>query len=290
MSDILVKALNKKETIRFMAVSSTDLVQHANKMFHCAPTSAAALGRVLTMTSLLGAQLKGENEQVVVKINGGGPAGTIMAIGHKNGTVKGFIGDPSLYLTYNDSGKLAVGKIVGTNGYLTVSRESKDHDPFTSSVQLQTGEIGDDFAYYFALSEQVPSVVSLGVLVDPDGNVSAAGGLLIQLMPGHSEDDIVYVENLLKDLSPISTLIHEGKSAKDIVLSLDSDAQILETNPVYYHCDCSKDKFYGALSLLKKDELTHLLTEENGVIEMKCSFCDRVQSFTKEDLKDLLDA
>lgn len=285
----LVKGMNEKQTIRYMAVVSSETVETARRLFNMAPTSCAALGRVLTMTHLLSAQLKDSDEQVVVKINGNGPAGTLMAVGHNNGDVKGFISDPSLYLTYNDTGKLAVGKIVGTEGYLSVSRESLNHDPFGSSVQLQTGEIGDDFAYYFALSEQVPSVVSLGVLVDLDGHVAAAGGLLIQMMPGHSEEDIQFVENAIKDLPSISTLVQQGFNAQQIIQTVDKHALLFEPMDVRYHCDCSHDKFYQALATLKKDDIKDLL-EKDGQIEMCCSFCDRKYTFKEDELKELLNA
>lgn len=285
----LVKGISSNGAIRYMAVVSTETVEKARVMFNMAPTSCAALGRVLTMTHLLAAQLKGEDEQVVVRINGNGPAGTVMAVGHNNGDVKGFISDPSLYLTYNDTGKLAVGKIVGTDGYLSVSRESLNHEPFGSQVQLQTGEIGDDFAYYFALSEQVPSVVSLGVLVDLDGHVSAAGGLLIQMMPGHCEDDIVFVENAIKDLPSVSSLVEQGLNASDIIRLVDPNATLFEGSEVRYRCDCSHDKFYQALMTLNKEDICDLL-EKDGKIEMCCSFCDSKYIFTKDELRDILNA
>lgn len=287
MEDTLVHALSANGHIRYMGLTSTHLVQYAHDIHHTLPTSSAALGRTLTVTLMLGAQIKDADGQVVVEINGHGPAGTIVAVAKPDGTVKGMIANPDCDQVYPDTGKLAVGVAVGTDGYLSVSRESYGHTPFVGKVKLQTGEIGDDFAYYLAMSEQIPSVVSVGVLVDSDQSIRAAGGLLIQLMPGHTESDIEFVENAIKDLPPVSHMINSGMDAQALIEKVDPDAMVLSSMPVQYHCDCSRQRFHEALATLSKDELNHML-QEDGQIEMQCHFCEKKMVFTKEDLADLL--
>lgn len=287
MEDILYRALNKDETIRYMAVTTTNLVQEAVSIFNCAPTSAAALGRLLSVTLIMGSELKSDQQQIVTQINGGGEAGTLMAIAKGDGSVKGFISNPNCYEVNQETGKLDVGKIVGTNGYLSVSKESYNHEPFVGKVQLQNGEIGQDFAYYFALSEQIPSVVSVGVLVNPDGSILSSGALIIQLLPGYSEDDLNFVELISKTMQPISSLIANGLDGKAIIESLDSQANIVKQLKVKYQCDCSVDKFYQALVTLPKHEVKDLI-EKDGQIEMNCQFCGRKHVFSRDDLKDIL--
>lgn len=287
MEDTLVQGISENGHIRYMALTSTNVVATAQSLHATLPTSSAALGRTLSVALMLGAQLKDRDGQVVVEINGHGPAGTIVAIAKPDGTVKGMIANPNCDEVYADSGKLAVGKAVGTDGYLSVSRESYGHTPFVGKVKLQSGEIGDDFAYYFALSEQVPSVVSVGVLVNGDNSVKSAGALLIQLMPGHSEDDIAFVEKQIATLPSVSNLIDSGKDARALVETIDANATILSSMPVAYHCDCSRQRFHDALATLPKHELEELL-EKDGTIEMQCHFCDSKMVFTREDLADLL--
>lgn len=287
MEDLLVQGISSNGHIRYMALTSTQVVETARKLHDTLPTSTAALGRTLSVTAMLGAQLKDTDGQVVVEINGHGPAGTIVAVAKCDGTVKGMIANPNCDDVYAENGKLAVGKIVGTDGYLSVSRESYGHTPFVGKVKLQTGEIGDDFAYYFALSEQVPSVVSVGVLVNGDNSVKTAGALLIQLMPGHDEADIERVEQTIKTLPPVSNLIDSGMNAHGLIEIVDSQASILSTMPLKYHCDCSRQRFHDALASLPKDELKELI-KKDGTIEMQCHFCNTKMVFTKDDLADLL--
>ena len=287
MEDTLVHAISANGHIRYMALTSTQVVETARKIHDLLPTSTAALGRTLSVTLMLGAQLKDKDGQVVVEINGHGPCGTIIAIAKNDGTVKGMIANPNCDDVYPENGKLAVGKVVGTDGYLSVSRESYGHTPFVGKVKLQSGEIGDDFAYYFALSEQVPSVVSVGVLVRGDNRVQSAGALLIQLMPGHDETDIETVEKSIATLPPVSNLIDSGTDAQGLIEMVDAKASILSSMPVSYRCDCSKQRFHDALASLPKDELKELI-EKDGTIEMQCHFCNRKMVFTKDDLADLL--
>ena len=220
--------------VRFYLGDTTSIVDKAREIHDMWPTSLAALGRVMSVTACMGLMQKGEDESVTTTINGGGEIGTIMVTANNQGKVKGFVSDPHCYLKYNDGNKLAVGLVVGTNGYLKVLKNLKLKQSYTSEVALQTGEIGDDFAYYFQVSEQVPTVVSVGVLVNEDYSCKAAGILLLELLPNHTEEDIVYLENLLKDLKPISSVLEEDRDLVKYINSLFNDATILEEETLEY--------------------------------------------------------
>lgn len=277
-------ALNQK--VRIYCADTTSLVEKARLTHDLYPTSAAALGRLLSVTALMGQMIKDENGKITTTINGKGPIGTCMAIAYQNGLVKGFVGDNKLYLKYNDSDKLAVGLAVGSDGYLKVIKSGKKTN-FSGNVKLISGEIGDDFAYYFMQSEQIPSIVSVGVLVNPDYSIKAAGALIIQLMPGHSEADILYLENLLKTLKPISSLIAEKKKPKTIINELFDDAKIEAISTVDYHCDCHIDRFKAALSTLALDDLKELAKDNE--IELKCEYCNKFYKFNQEELKMIIE-
>lgn len=282
----LVVAVARNRKVRILIANTTKLVEDARLTHDLYPTSNAALGRVLSVAVLMGSMQKSADEEVLVQINGGGPIGTIMAEAKGNGEVKGFVGDNQIYMTYNQSHKLAVGLAVGTNGYLKVSKNLGLKNSFTSQVALQTGEIGDDFAYYFAVSEQVPSLVSVGVLVNPDYSTAAAGSLIIQLLPNHSEEDIEYVEAIQKRLKPISTLISEGNALEDIINDLFEDAEILDTRSIYYKCDCNKERFMEGLLTLPKDDLREVLQDHE--IEVKCEFCNKKYKISHEELEKFI--
>ncbi len=286
MSEILIgTAFN--DMVRIYCVDSTDMIEDVRKQHDLWPTAAAALGRVINITAIMASMLKNEDERIIVQINGGGPIGTIMAEGKGNGDVKGFVGDNEIYLKYESTGKLAVGLAVGKNGYLSVSKDLGLKDFFTGKVELQTGEIGDDFAYYFALSEQVPSVVSLGVLVDVDNSIKASGGLLIQLMPGCSEDVISEVEKIAGELKPISSLINEGLSSENIIFKYFPDAKIYSKKQTRHKCDCSRDRFKGALTTLSINDLKEMIEEDHGA-EVKCEFCNTTYKFNEEELESIV--
>ena len=238
MNEVLIgTALDDK--VRIYCLNSTNLVEKTRLLHDLWPTASAALGRVESVVAIMASLLKGDDEKIVVSINGGGPIGTILVEAKGNGDIRGFVSNNEVYLKYDNSDKLAVGLAVGTDGYLSVSRNMGLKESFTSKVKLQTGEIGDDFAYYFAVSEQTLSVVSVGVLVDVDYSIKAAGGLLIQLLPNHTEETIIQVEELLKRLKPISSLIDEGYSSEEIMNDLFDDVKILGKKEIRWNCDCS---------------------------------------------------
>lgn len=281
---IIGTALN--DHVRFYLGDTTKLVEDARKIHDCYPTSLAALGRVMSITACMGIRQKEEGESVTTTINGGGAIGTIMVSADNIGNVKGFVGDNHLYLKYNDSNKLAVGLVVGKEGYLKVLRNLKLKSEYVSQVALQSGEIGDDFAYYFSVSEQVPSIVSVGVLVDVDYSCKAAGVLLIELLPGHNEEDILYLEDLSKKLEPISSVIEKEKDLKKYLNILFSDAKILEEKEVCYRCDCSKERFMANLLTLPKKDLLEVLSDEK--IEIKCEFCEKNYVYDAKDIDVLM--
>ena len=279
---LIATALNKHA--RIYMINSKEVVEKARKLHDMWPTSCAALGRTLSVTSLMGLMQKDENEVVTVTINGGGSIGTIMCVANCNGEVKGFCGDPQLYLKYNDTNKLAVGLIVGNDGYLKVTKNLKLKQQYTSQVQLQTGEIGDDFAYYFSVSEQRPTIVSVGVLVDTDYSVKSAGAMIIELLPNHTEEDIVYLENL--KFEPISSVLDKNDSLNEYLNSLFNDVEILEEKIVDYVCDCSKERFMRNMLTLPKKDLEELALEDK--IEIKCEFCDKNYVFDQNDINTIL--
>ena len=269
--------------VRLYLADTRDLCEEARRVHDMYPTSLAALGRVLSVTGIMALMQKEEQEAVTVTINGGGPIGTVMAVGLPNGDLKGFVGDPHIYLKYNDSNKLAVGMAVGRDGYLKVTKDLKLKQNYTSQVSLQTGEIGDDFAYYFSVSEQVPTVVSVGVLVDTDSTCKSAGVMILELLPGHGEEDIVALEELTKRLRPISSVLAENNDLLAYAKSLFEDFVLLDEKELRYHCDCSKDRFLRNLLTLSKTDLEELLDEEG--IDIRCEFCDKTYHFGKDDLE-----
>ena len=268
---------------RIYILNSKQIVEQARFYHDLWPTSCAALGRSLSVTALMAMMQKNDDDVVTTIINGGGSIGTILCVGEASGKVRGFCGDNEIYLKYNDSNKLAVGLCVGNNGYLKVIKNIHLKQPYSSEVKLQTGEIGDDFAYYFSVSEQRPSIVSVGVLVDTDYSAKSAGAMIIELLPDHTEEDIQYLENL--KLEPISNVLL-NVSIEDYIKSLFSDLNILESRYIEYKCICSKEKFMADLLTLPKKDLLDLSKE--GRIEIKCEFCNKNYVIDKDDIDTIL--
>ena len=224
MKDYLVRGIVESKNCRVFACNTTKTVEDARKHHGLWPTASAALGRMMS-ASLMMASMNKNKEKMTTTINGGGPIGTMMCVTNGDGNIKGFVANPEVHYTYNDTGKLAVGVAVGNQGTLQVVRDMGLKEPFSGSTPLQSGEIGDDFTYYFAVSEQTPSVVSLGVLVNDTNEVLSSGGFIIQLLPEATDEDISYIEEKMKDFPPISTLIHEGKSPEEVLQSIFEDVK-----------------------------------------------------------------
>jgi molecular chaperone Hsp33 len=286
MKDYLVKAYAYNGTVRIYAANTTQLVNEARKIHDLWPTSAAAFGRLLTVSVIMGAMYKG-NQELTIRVEGDGPLDGMVAVTNANGQVKGYVGNPHVFLQYN-SGKLNVGQAVG-NGFIHVTKDLKVRDMFTSSSKIQTGEIGDDFAYYFTVSEQIPSAVGVGVLVNPNNLISASGGFILQAMPGCTEEVISYIEDIIANMRPISDLINDGYTPEKIIqLLAGEDYEMLETQDLSYYCDCSKDKFQRGLIALGADELRQLVSEEE-TIKTSCHFCNSTYSFSKKEITALIE-
>ncbi|MEG1732882.1 MAG: Hsp33 family molecular chaperone HslO [Longicatena sp.] len=281
-----MKALTCEGRVRVFICSSTNLVEEARQRFDMWPTSAAALGRTLSIASIMGSNLKSEQEQLTIKINGGGAIGTIMVDAYSDGHVRGFVSDPHVLLQYNDSGKLAVGQAVGNNGTLEVIKDLHMKENWSGTVALQSGEIGDDFAYYYTLSEQTPSAVSLGVLVDSDYSILASGGLLIQMMPDAQEEDITYIEKIVANMKHISTYIKEFDSLEDILHDLFEEVNILSKQDIEFRCGCDASIMKRVLTTLSKKERLAMIEEDHGC-EITCNFCNEKYQFSEQELLDL---
>lgn len=275
--------------VRVFAAITTDLVEKARKIHDMSPTASAALGRLMTASSIMGIMLKGENDILTISMNGGGEAGNLVVTSNAKGNVKGYISNPHVDLQVKENGKLDVGGAVGKDGFLNVVKDLGLREPYVGQVPISTGEIGDDLAYYFVTSEQVPTAVAVGVLVDTDLSIKASGGLIVQMMPDQNEMLADIITYRLEEIPPISTLIAEGKSAEDILNMLfdDMDLKIHERIDVDYVCDCSQDRIERALISLGREELTRLKDEEEHM-EVHCHFCNKKYNFTKIDIENLL--
>jgi molecular chaperone Hsp33 len=287
MSDYLVKALAFNGQIRAYAVKSTETVGEAQRRHYTWPVASAALGRSMSAGLMMGAMLKGD-EKLTIKIAGGGPLGPILVDSNARGEVRGYVTNPHVHFDLNEHGKLDVRRGVGTDGTLSVVKDIGMRDYFTGQVPLISGELGEDFTYYFVTSEQVPSSVGVGVLVNPDNSIKAAGGFIIQLMPGTKEETIELIENRLKEIPPVSKLIDKGLSPEELLEELlgKENVKVLETVPVSFECNCSKERFHTALISLGSEELKDMI-ETDGQAEAHCHFCNEKYLFTKEELEEM---
>ncbi|ASF37696.1 redox-regulated molecular chaperone Hsp33 [Halobacillus halophilus] len=287
MSDYLVRALAFDGQVRAYAVQSTDTVEEARRRQDTWATTSAALGRTLTISSMMGAMLKGE-DKITVKVEGDGPAGAIIADTNARGEVRGYIINPHVDFDLNQNGKLDVARAVGTNGTLSVVKDLGMKDHFTGQVPLVSGEISEDFTYYFANSEQVPSAVGAGVLVDTDYSILASGGFVIQMMPGADDATTSEIERRLSEMPAISSLVQEGKSPEEILQTVlgEDKLQILDTMPVQFKCHCSRERVEVAIASLGDEEIQRMIEEDQGA-EAKCHFCNEDYQFDVNQLKDL---
>lgn len=285
MQDYLQKAYCANGCARIYVATTTQMCKHAQEIHNMWPTSAAALGRVLTIGAIMSSTYK-SGEHLTIKVCGDGPIGQI-TVEATDGKVRGFVHNPGVYLTYNN-GHLNVGAGVGSNGEIVVIKDLHMREPFSSTCELRSGEIADDFTYYFAASEQIPSSVALGVLFDKDAKVKAAGGFLLQIMPGCSDDDIKKLEDKLSKIRPISEMIDQNMTPEEIIKEItDGDYQLLETKPLSYECNCSKEKFARGIISLGKNEIEDII-KTNESIEVNCNFCQKKYTFDKKDLEDML--
>lgn len=290
MKDYLVKSVVKDGMFRAYAVRTTNLVAEAQKRHDSWSASTAALGRSLTATLLLSSSvLKGE-EKLTVKINGGGPTGTIVVDGNANGTVKGYLQNPYVSLPLNGNHHIDVGGAVGHEGVMAVTKDMGMGDPFTGQVGLVSGEIGDDFTYYLAQSEQIPSAVGVSIFVNPDETVGVAGGFLIQVLPDATDDAIDELQARLNDLPLVSEMLRDGKTPEQILTEIFSidDVKFLDKMNVSFKCDCSKERFAKSLATLSKKEIQEMIDQDHGA-EAVCHFCGNKYQFSEKDLQEIID-
>ncbi|CAH0312658.1 Hsp33 family molecular chaperone HslO [Peribacillus sp. NPDC101481] len=287
MKDYLIKALGYEGQVRAYAVSTTDTVGEAQRRHYTWPTASAALGRAMTAGVMMGGMLKGE-EKLTIKIEGGGPIGSILVDSNAKGEVRGYVTHPQTHFDLNEQGKLDVRRAVGTDGLLTVIKDIGLRDYFSGQVPLVSGELGEDFTYYFVTSEQVPSSVGVGVLVNPDNSILAAGGFIIQLMPGTSEDTISKIENRLSTITPVSKMIQSGMTPEEILIEIlgEGNVNILEKMDVQFSCQCSRERIANALISLGQAEIRDII-ETDGQAEAHCHFCNQTYQFSKEELEKL---
>jgi len=287
VKDYLVKALGYNGQVRAYAVSTTETVGEAQRRHYTWPTASAALGRAMTAGLMMGAMLKGD-EKLTIKIEGGGPIGAILVDSNAKGEVRGYVTNPHVHFDLNEHGKLDVRRAVGTDGMLTIVKDIGLRDHFTGQVPIVSGELGEDFTYYFATSEQVPSSVGVGVLVNPDNSIQTAGGFIIQLMPGTDDSTITEIENRLQSIPPVSKMIQAGLTPEEILDQLlgEGNVKVLEKMPVSFQCQCSRERISNALISLGKAEIQDII-EEEGKAEAQCHFCNEKYQFSKEELEEL---
>lgn len=287
MSDYLVKALAYEGFVRAYAVNATETIAEAQRRHDTWNTSSAALGRTMVGALMLGATLKGD-DKMTVKVEGNGPAGAIIVDSNGKGEVKGYIKNPHISLPLNTVGKIDVRGAVGTEGLFTVIKDLGLKEPFSGQTPIISGEIGEDFTYYLAVSEQIPSAVGVSVLVDTDDSIKTAGGFMIQIMPGASEEIIVQIEERLKETARISTLLDDGQTPEEILQNLlaTDDVEFLETMPVQFKCDCSKEKFASAILTLGVEQIQELIDQDHGA-EAVCAFCNNKYEYSEAELYDL---
>ncbi len=282
MKDYIARGTGFNNAVRIFAVRSTNTIEEARVRHDMWPSVTAGVGRTMSVAAMMSAMFKND-EELLISINGNGQAGSINVEADAKGNVIGYAQNPHVDVKYNN-GKINVAYAVGTSGIIGVTRDLKLKEAYTSTSPIQTGEIGEDFAYYFTASEQTPSAVSVGVLVHEDLHVISAGGLIIQIMPDCSDEVITKIEENLSNLKPISELIGEGNTPEDIIkLVTNNDCEILETRDIKFSCKCSKDKFSKGLVTLGKEEIYKILDEEE-IIETTCHFCSEKYEFTKDDV------
>lgn len=287
--DSLIRGNSTNGAIRVFTAITTDTVGEAHRIHNTSATASAALGRLLTAAAILGAQLKGEDDSTTLQIKGDGPIGLMVAVTDSKSRVRGYCENPQADLTTNAKGKLDVGGAIG-NGFLSVIRDLNLKEPYIGRTPLVSGEIAEDLTYYFAKSEQIPTAIALGVLVDTDLSIKAAGGYMLQLMPEATDADADRLTEIIENLPPVTDMIAHGMSAEDIAFAVtDGFDMILETNcpKPQYECKCSREKMERALISLGKKELKELIDAQDDV-EMTCSFCDKVHMFDKSQLTELM--
>ena len=286
--DYLVRATAADEKVRAFAIRSTEIAATARETHKTLPVVTAALGRLLSAGAMMGSMMKGENDKLTLQMKGDGPIGMMTVTADSHGNIKGFPANPAVDIPRKYAGKLDVGAAVG-KGILTVIMDLGLREPYNGQVEIQTGEIGDDLAYYFTVSEQTPSAVGLGVMVDTDSTVKHSGGFIIQLMPDADEETVAAIESKVNGAPSVTSMMEDGMSPEDILEYYlgDLDLKINETEPVRFYCDCSKEKVARALATISRKDLEEIINDGEE-IEVKCHFCNSAYKFGIDELNEIM--
>ena len=285
--DKIIRCITSDGAIMASAIDASDIVFTAKKLHKLSRSATAALGRLLCATSMMGNMLKQKDAFINLRVLGDGEMGAVVAVGDSRGNVRGYVENPDCPTEYYRSGKINVSQAVGKNGMLSVMRDYGTGDPYIGQVELVSGEIAEDVTNYYATSEQIPTVCALGVLIDKEnGEVLLAGGLLIQLLPGAYDEAIDKLEENVKKLEPVTTMLAKGMSILDICkTALDGfEVEVLDENPVNYVCSCSREKLERYFMTMSDDDI-RTMTDEKGVAEAVCQFCNKRYTFTRDDLE-----
>lgn len=287
--DHVVRATAANGTIRAFAVYSRGLVEDARRMYELSRTATAALGRTLTAAAMMGTMMKGDKDALSIVFNGDGSLGNITVTAKSDGSVKGYVGNPQASLPSKVGEKLRVGEVVG-KGTLRIIYDLAMREPYSGVVEIQSGEIADDIAYYLTSSDQIPSAVSLGVLFNDDSSVREAGGFIVQLMDGATDETAALLEERIASLPSVTTMLSEGETPESILERIlgDMDLQILEDGPVAFRCDCTRERTLKLLSLVSADELQDMVDEGEDV-EMVCAFCNSKYQYSPDEIAALIE-
>lgn len=288
MKDYMVKATAANGYIRAFAATTRDLVEEAKDDHNTSPVATAALGRMLTAAAMMGSMMKGEKDLLTLKIEGDGPLGGVIVTANNHGEVKGYPFNPTVLIPANAKGKLDVAEAIGV-GLMSVIMDTGMKEPYVGQVALLSGEIAEDLTYYYATSEQTPSSVGLGVLLNKDNTIKASGGFIIQLMPGCPDEVIDKLEEKINGLSPVTTMLSEGMSPNDILKHIlgDMELEFTESLDLSFKCNCNKDRIEKALISVGEKELKEMI-DDGKPIEVKCHFCNKAYEFKVNELEDML--
>ncbi len=287
----IVRYITDDGSAYIIAADTTDMVSRAEEIHKTSAVNTAALGRLITAASMMGDMLKGREDSVTLRMNGGGPAGSLIAVSDSDGNARGYIQNPVVEIPLNDKGKLDVKGTVGTNGYLYVMKDIGLKEPYVGQTEIVSGEIAEDITNYFASSEQTPTVCALGVLVNPDLSVANAGGFLIQLLPSCPDEVIDKIEYSMQSIKPVTTMLADGMSVDEIAktamkgLSIDK----LDESSVEYRCNCSRERVESALLSTGRESLLEMI-ESSQDTEVECHFCEKKYVFTVDDIKKLIES
>jgi molecular chaperone Hsp33 len=284
----LVRSISADGTVIMMASDTTDIVEAAARIHGTSKVASAALGRLMTGCSFMGQMMKEEKGTITLRINGGGPIGSVICVSDYLGNVKGYVMNPEVDLPLKENGKLDVGGAVGTDGYLSVMKDFGSGDPYTGQIPIVSGEIAEDITSYYAISEQIPTVCALGVLVNPDNSIAVAGGFIIQLLPAAGDDTIEAVERCLNGLKPVTTMLANGMQPEDICVNVlnEFEMEILDEFDISFKCDCSRNKVEKALISAGVKELEDMAKDE--ITSVSCQFCRERYDFTSADISRIL--